>query len=238
MPTPSGSKVTACLISHQVCCDGYGISTPASRQSRALSMHVLPWWAGIMSTGMASDKEIKEALETAQKSGASEIVLLHCISSYPTPPNEYNLRRINKLKKYGVLVGLSDHCTTNEIAIASVALGASVIEKHFTLDRKAGGLDDIFSLEPKDLKQLVIMTKNTYLSLRTTKDRGVDEHSLQYRQSVYPTRNIKKGEIFSKNNLKIVRPGLSIPAKYFEKILGIKAKRNIQFGERLTLKDF
>lgn len=188
----------------------------------------------IMSTGMATDFEIKEAIEAAQKYSNDQLILLHCISSYPTPAREYNLPRLNDLKSYGFLVGLSDHCVTNEISIASVALGASVIEKHFTLDRNGGGLDDLFSLEPCDLKQLVEMSSNVHAAIQLRDLASYDSSSLQYRQSIYPTRDIRRGEKFTNENLKIVRPGYSIPPKYFEQILGKVANRDIKFGERLA----
>ena len=192
----------------------------------------------IMSTGMATDLEIKEAIEVAHQYCSDRLILLHCVSSYPTPAREYNLQKLKKLKNYGFLVGLSDHCVTNEVAIASVALGASVIEKHFTLDRFGGGLDDSFSLEPGDLKELVEMSSNVHTAIQHRDVASYDTSSRRYRQSIYPTRNISRGEEFSTENLKVVRPGFSIPAKYFEQMLGKIANRDIKFGERLTFDDF
>ncbi|SEI86677.1 N-acetylneuraminate synthase [Allopseudospirillum japonicum] len=191
----------------------------------------------IISTGMASFEEIDLAVKSAQKAGAKDIALLHCTSAYPTPPEEANLSSIPDLiKQTGVLVGLSDHTLNNITATAATALGACIIEKHFTLSRAEGGVDSAFSLEPDELKQLVEHTKIAWSAVgspcyRPTKsEAGV----LKHRRSLYVVKSIKKGEKFTSDNIRSIRPANGLPPKYLNEIIGKASAYDIDFGTPLT----
>lgn len=193
----------------------------------------------IMSTGMGEDDEISEALQALNLQSTQQVVLLHCISSYPAQPTDSDLRRIEHLaEKFGTMVGLSDHCVENHIALASIVLGACVIEKHFTLDRNGGGLDDSFSILPDELHDLRRLTAELKKSLNIPKDRGsADRASKKYRRSVYASNFIQKGELFTENNIQVVRPGFGLHPRYFSELLGTTANRDIAFAEPLTHKE-
>ena len=193
----------------------------------------------LMSTGMASTEEIKEAVECAARY-TDNLILLHCISSYPAEPSDYGLSALIDLqKKFGILVGLSDHCVDNLAASASIALGATVVEKHFTLNRKDGGLDDSFSLEPsglRDLREKVDIVKQAVAPL----EKGCspcEEGSRKYRRSIYACKPIKQGEVFTQDNIKVVRPSLGLHPRYYPELLGTKSSREIDFAEPLTSDD-
>jgi pseudaminic acid synthase len=187
----------------------------------------------IISTGMANLEEIGEAVEVAKGNGCKDLVLLHCISSYPAPVEQSNLRTIPDLvKRFGILSGLSDHTMGTTVATTSVALGACVIEKHFTLSRNDKGPDSEFSLEPDELKRLCQDTKIAWQSL------GVAGYSLReseeighgFRRSLYAVQDIQQGEKFTKDNIRSIRPGLGLKPKYYEQILGKVAKCDIGYG--------
>lgn len=191
----------------------------------------------IISTGMANENEIQEAIDTAQQAGCKDIIILHCVSGYPAPAEEYNLLTIPDMaKRFGVLTGLSDHTLDNTTAIASVALGACVIEKHVTLDRDGGGPDDSFSLTPQELAQLCSNTKTAWEALgkvnyeRTESEKG----NAKFRRSLYVVENIKKGDVFTIDNIKSIRPGFGLPPKYYTEVLGKVAKRDILKGTPLS----
>jgi len=191
----------------------------------------------IISTGMANTDEIQEAIEAAREGGCKELAILHCVSGYPAPSKDYNLRTIVDMQnKFGLITGLSDHTIDNTTAITSVALGASIIEKHVTLDRNGGGPDDSFSLEPEGLSQLCSGVKTAWESLgginygRKSSERG----NVKFRRSLYAFKDIKQGEIFTKDNVKSIRPGFGLPPKYYEAILGTKAQKNIRLGSPLN----
>ena len=187
----------------------------------------------IISTGMATQEEIQEAITTAKNNGCEELVVLQCVSGYPAPPEQYNLRTIPDIaKRFNVLSGLSDHTIDNATAVASVALGACLIEKHVTLDRNGGGADDSFSLEPKELTQLCKDAKTAWSSLgqvnyeKTEAEKG----NVKFRRSLYVVKDIKAGELFTNENVKSIRPGYGLPPKHLDKIIGKKANSNLTKG--------
>lgn len=191
----------------------------------------------IISTGMASFEEITETLEAARQAGAKEIVLLKCTSTYPASPSDSNINTIPDLReKLKVEVGLSDHTHGVGVAVASVALGASVIEKHFTLDRGEGGVDSRFSLEPAELTLLVTETQRAWESLGKVSygPVGNETSSLQFRRSIYVVDDIEAGEIFTEENIRIIRPGLGAEPKYYSEFLGRKARKALSRGMPLT----
>ncbi|OCH97565.1 pseudaminic acid synthase [Legionella jamestowniensis] len=191
----------------------------------------------IISTGLANQEEIEEAISAAREGGCKEIAILHCVSGYPAPAEDYNLHTISDMRKrFGVVTGLSDHTIDNITAITSVALGASIIEKHVTLDRTGGGPDDSFSLEPKELIALCYHTKIAWQALGKV-DYGCkpsEQPNLKFRRSLYIVKDIKKGELFTSENLKSIRPGYGLEPKFYEQILGKKALKDIARGTPLT----
>jgi N-acetylneuraminate synthase len=190
----------------------------------------------IMSTGMANEIEIKEAVDTARENGCVELLVLHCVSGYPAPAEQYNLLTIADIsKKYDVLSGLSDHTIDNATAVASVVLGACLIEKHVTLDRNGGGADDSFSLEPIELAQLCKDAKTAWAALgkvnyeRTEAEKG----NVKFRRSLYVVKDIAEGEVISHDNVKSIRPGFGMAPKFLEGAIGKKAVKNIKQGTPL-----
>jgi N-acetylneuraminate synthase len=191
----------------------------------------------IISTGMASYEEIGEAVSAARGAGANEIVLLHCTSAYPTPAHEANLVTIPDLRKRtGLPTGLSDHTLNTVVATTAIALGACVIEKHFTLSRAAGGVDCAFSLEPTELKTLVEHAKIAWSALGQPSYRPTKSEAgvLKHRRSLYAVKPIRAGEIFTKENVRSIRPANGLPPKHLPEILGRKAACDIAFGEPLS----
>ncbi|KKB79409.1 N-acetylneuraminate synthase [Devosia limi DSM 17137] len=194
----------------------------------------------IMSTGMATVEEIEQALATAKSAGGKDIVLLKCTSQYPANAADANLMTIpDMMDRFGVQVGLSDHTAGTGVAVASIVLGATVIEKHFTLDRNDGGVDSAFSLEPWEMRLLKEETTRAWHSTGQVVYGGTENEasSRRFRQSIYPARAIAEGELFSRDNLRICRPGLSLEPRFFDDLLGKPARRAIEFGERLTQSD-
>lgn len=190
----------------------------------------------ILSTGMASLSEIEEALRAARKAGAKEIAILKCTSAYPASPEKINLRAISFLaKRFRVPVGYSDHTLGTAVAIAAVSVGACMIEKHFTLDRKFRTPDAQFSLEPLEFKGMVEGIRAAEQSLGEVRYRlnGAEANSRKYRRSLFVVKDIGKGEIFTEQNLRSIRPGHGLPPKYFGGILGRKATRSIEKGTPL-----
>ncbi|CAD5356740.1 Pseudaminic acid synthase [Enterobacter cancerogenus] len=191
----------------------------------------------IISTGMADEQEIQEAINAAREGGCKELVVLHCVSGYPAPAEDYNLATIPDMaERFGVITGLSDHTIDNTTAVASVVLGACVIEKHVTLDRNGGGPDDSFSLEPIELKALCRDAKISWKALgRVNYERKESEKgNLKFRRSLYIVKALKKGDILTVENVKSIRPGFGLAPKFLEDILGKKIKWDVSEGTPLS----
>lgn len=191
----------------------------------------------IMSTGMANLDEIKDAVAVAKQYGSGEICVLHCISGYPTPPEQSNLLTIKKLQtELNVPIGLSDHTLGNTTAIAATALGACVIEKHFTLCRDDGGPDAAFSLEPTELTELCHDVNIAWQSLGKEgfEHKEAEKGNVKFRRSLYACKHIKKGERITQEHIKSVRPGFGLPPKDYDSVLGKVAKQDIPFATPLN----
>lgn len=191
----------------------------------------------IISTGMADAEEIAEAIEAAREGGCKELAILHCVSGYPAPAEDYNLRTIPDLiDRHGLVTGLSDHTLDNTTAITSVAMGASIIEKHFTLDRAGGGPDDSFSLEPQELAALCRDVKTAWQALgqvdygRKSSELG----SVKFRRSLYFVKDLRAGEVITADSIRSVRPGFGIAPKYFDSLVGKKVMVDV-FGNTPVL---
>ena len=187
----------------------------------------------IISTGMANQEEIAEAIKTAKDNGCQELVVLHCVSGYPAPAGQYNLRTIADIaERFDVLAGLSDHTIDNATAVTSIALGACLIEKHVTMDRNGGGADDSFSLEPLELQALCKDTKTAWQALgkvnyeRTEAEKG----NVKFRRSLYIVKDIKEGEILTPEHVRSIRPGFGLAPKYYDEVIGKTVKKNISRG--------
>lgn len=191
----------------------------------------------IASTGMASLAELGELVETAKNNGCTDLTLLKCTSSYPATPEGSNLLTIPHLKKlFDCKVGISDHTLGIGVAVAGVALGATVIEKHFCLSRAEGGVDSAFSLEPEEMKMLVREANAAYQALGKI-SYGVSEQekkSLQFRRSLYIVEDMKAGDIITEKNMRSIRPGLGLPPKYYDVLLGKKVKCDVKRGTALS----
>jgi len=191
----------------------------------------------IMSTGGATLQQVSEAVTTLKTNGCKDLVLLKCTSSYPASPKSTNLLAMQTLQKvFNVPVGLSDHTMGIGVPIASVGLGACVIEKHFTLKRSDGGVDSAFSIEPLELKQLIKEVDRAFLALGSA-NFGIsseEENNLVFKRSVYAINDIQPGDTFSTENLKVIRPGKGIEPKFFEMLLGKVSKKKIKKGEPIT----
>ncbi len=196
----------------------------------------------IMSTGMANKEEIKEeikeAVDCAHENGCEELVVLHCVSGYPAPAEQYNLKTIADISaRYDVLSGLSDHTIDNATAVSSVVLGACLIEKHVTMDRSGGGADDSFSLEPKELAQLCKDSKTAWQALgkvnyeRTEAEKG----NVKFRRSLYVVKDIAEGELLTTDNVRSIRPGFGISPKHYDNVIGKKAVNIIIKGTPLKI---
>lgn len=185
----------------------------------------------IISTGMADAQEIQEAIDAARSGGCKELAILHCVSGYPAPAEDYNLRTLtDMIQRFGLVTGLSDHTLDNTTAIASVALGASIIEKHFTLDRNGGGPDDSFSLEPKDLKALCDGATTAWLSLGKVDygKKSSEQANVKFRRSLYFVRDLQPGDVVTEADVRSVRPGYGLAPKHLEAVIGKKVTRLVQ----------
>ena len=187
----------------------------------------------IISTGMASIAEIADAVEAVYSTGNKQLVLLKCTSTYPATPDNTNIITIPHLRQlFNCEIGLSDHTMGIGVSVASVALGASVIEKHFTLNRADGGVDSSFSMEPEEMHQLVIETERAWqalgkISYGTTEK---EKASLVFRRSLYIVEDIKAGEVLTEKNLRSIRPGLGLPPKFIDQLIGRKVNQNLPRG--------
>ncbi len=184
----------------------------------------------IISTGMANLKEIDLAYKTAKNNGAKEIILLYCVSNYPSKISDFNLNNIKILKeRYNCKIGFSDHSTDNKVVAAAIAAGAEVIEKHIALEGQKNGFDIDFSLKGKEIKDYIQVIKETYLMMgkKYFFRNKTENQSRQFRRSIYAVSEIKKGEKFTKKNIKVIRPGFGIQPFFFEKLINKKSPYNI-----------
>ena len=194
----------------------------------------------IISTGMADAAEIAEAIEAAREGGCKELAILHCVSGYPAPAHDYNLRTIpDMIQRHGLVTGLSDHTLDNTTAITSVALGASIIEKHFTLDRSGGGPDDSFSLEPAELVALCRDSKTAWAALGKVDygRKSSEQGNVQFRRSLYFVKDLKLGEIISSESIRSVRPGYGLPPKELARLIGKTVVRDVSKNTPVTAND-
>lgn len=195
----------------------------------------------IISTGMASEEEIEEAITTAREAGCKDVILLHCISSYPAPIEQANLRQIPELeRKFGVISGLSDHTMGTTAAVTAVALGACVIEKHFTLSQKDKGPDSDFSIEPNDMERLCKETKDAWIALGSSgyKIKKTEEKSKIFRRSIYFVRELPAGSAITRNDIRRIRPGMGLAPKFFNILIKKKLKKDVNIGIATTFELF
>ncbi|QYK69656.1 Pseudaminic acid synthase [Paenibacillus sp. S02] len=191
----------------------------------------------IISTGMASVGELEETVQAVRETGNNQIVLLKCTSTYPASPKNTNIRTIPHLKDlFNTQVGLSDHTMGVGVAVSSVALGATVIEKHFTLSRADGGVDSTFSLEPEEMKSLVMETERAWQSLGGISYGATDAEkaSLQFRRSLYISEDLQAGDILTDKNVRAIRPGYGLPPKYIDQLLGKPVRKNVLKGTPIS----
>ena len=214
------------------------LETPAYKIAsfEAVDIDLIEYVAGtgkpiIISTGMADAEEIKRAITAAKAGGCDQIAILHCVSGYPAPASDYNLNTIRDMKeRFGLVTGLSDHTLDNATAIASVALGAAIIEKHFTLDRRDGGPDGSFSLEPDELKNLCMDVKTAWEALGRI-DYGKKSSELQnvkFRRSLYFVKDLKEGEIINVDSVRSVRPGYGMSPDKLKWLIGKRVAKNVK----------
>ena len=190
----------------------------------------------IISTGMATVAELDETVRAAREAGCNDLILLKCTSTYPATPGNTNILTIPHMRElFGCEVGLSDHTMGIGVAVASIALRASVIEKHFTLNRADGGVDSTFSMEPAEMAQLVMETERAWQALGQVSygPTEVEKKSLQYRRSLYVVQDLKAGDVLTKENVRAIRPGLGLPTKYLEVVLGKTVKQDVKRGTAL-----
>ena len=221
-----------------------GLNTPAYKIAsfEAIDLPLIKYVAQtgkpmIISTGMADAEEIQEAIEAAREGGCKELAILHCVSGYPAPAEDYNLRTlVDMQQRFGLVTGLSDHTIDNTTAISSVALGVSIIEKHVTLDRDGGGPDDSFSLEEKELKELCMGSKTAWESLGKVDygRKSSEQANVKFRRSLYFVKDIKAGELITNKHVKSIRPGYGLSPKYLNKVIGKKSKCAIAKGSAVT----
>lgn len=191
----------------------------------------------IISTGMATVADLDETVRAAREAGCSDLILLKCTSTYPATPENSNLLTIPHLRDlFNVQVGLSDHTMGVGAAVASVALGATFIEKHFTLNRADGGVDSAFSMEPNEMAQLVTESKRAWQALGKVRYGPVDaeKSSLKFRRSLYVAKDLKAGDLLTEESLRLVRPGLGLPPKFYELLLGKSVNKDVSAGTPLS----
>ena len=193
----------------------------------------------IISTGLATKQEIAESVKVAKKNNCKKLILLKCVSSYPADPADVNLKTLLDMKFFFKCeVGFSDHTLGMGSAISSIALGACLIEKHFTLSRKKKTVDSKFSMEPQEMKMFVSEIKSAWKSLGTIKygPSRNELNSKKFRRSLYIVKNIRKGNKIKSEHLRAIRPGFGLPSKFYNKVIGKKAKKNIDVGTALKMK--
>jgi pseudaminic acid synthase len=195
----------------------------------------------IISTGMADAEEIQEAIDAAREGGCKELAILHCVSGYPAPIEDYNLHTIpDMIERFGLVTGLSDHTLGNTTAIASVALGASIIEKHFTLDRNGGGPDDSFSIEPAEMAALCKQSKTVWTALGQVNygRKSSEQGNVKFRRSLYFVKDMKAGEVITVDCVRSVRPGFGLAPKHFENIIGKSVTVSVHANSPVTAEKF
>lgn len=191
----------------------------------------------IISTGMATVAELYCSVMAARDAGCENLILLKCTSTYPASPKNSNIATIPHMRElFDCQIGLSDHTMGTGVSVASVVLGATVIEKHFTLARAHGGVDSTFSLEPEELCQLVVETERAWQAMGTVKygPSLAEKKSLQFRRSLYITQDLKAGEILTRDNVRAIRPGFGLPPEHLEDVLGVKLKSDVELGTPLS----
>ena len=187
----------------------------------------------IISTGMSDAEEIQEAIDAAREGGCKELAILHCVSGYPAPASDYHLKTIpDMLQRFGLVTGLSDHTLDNTTAVASVALGASIIEKHFTLDRDGAGPDDSFSLEPEGLIELCRNVRTAWEAIGTVNygPKSSEIGNVKFRRSLYFVKPLKAGERVPADAVRSVRPGFGLAPKHLDTVVGAVLKTDVDFG--------
>jgi N-acetylneuraminate synthase len=191
----------------------------------------------IISTGMADAEEIQEAIEAAREGGCKELAILHCVSGYPAPAGDYNLKTmVDMQKRFGLVTGLSDHTLDNTTAITSVALGASIIEKHVTLDRNGGGPDDSFSLESGELKGLCTGAKTAWEAVGEVDygRKSSEEGNVKFRRSLYFMHDMKAGDLVTDADIRSVRPGFGLAPKFYDQLLGRTVNQHVRRGTAVS----
>ena len=192
----------------------------------------------IISTGMANAEEISEAIEAARDGGCKELAILHCVSGYPAPASDYNLKTIpDMIERFGLVTGLSDHTIDNTTAVTSVAMGASIIEKHVTLDRNGGGPDDSFSLEPSELADLCRGARTAWDAMGEV-DYGCkssEQGNVQFRRSLYFVKDVMAGDVITSDVIRSIRPGYGLPPKFLGECIGVRTKKSVKKGTPLKL---
>jgi N-acetylneuraminate synthase len=192
----------------------------------------------IISTGMADAQEIQEAIDAAHEGGCKELAVLHCVSGYPAPAADYNLLTIpDMMQRFGLVTGLSDHTLDNTTAITSVAMGASIIEKHFTLNRNGGGPDDSFSLEPDELAALCKDSKTAWQALGQVDygRKSSEVGNVKFRRSLYFVKDLLAGEVITEDSVRSVRPGFGLQPKYFDVVIGRRVRQDVRYGVPVNL---
>lgn len=187
----------------------------------------------IISTGMSDAEEIQDAVDAARQGGCKELAILHCVSGYPAPASDYNLRTIpDMIRRFGLVTGLSDHTLDNTTAVASIAQGASIIEKHFTLDRNGGGPDDSFSLEPRELRDLCASVRTAWSAMGSVDygRKSSEMDNVKFRRSLYFVKPLKAGERVTPDAVRSVRPGYGLAPKHLDEVVGAVLKTDIDFG--------
>lgn len=204
----------------------------------AIDLSLIRYVAGtgkpmIISTGMSDEHEIQEAIDAAREGGCQELAILRCVSGYPAPASDYNLRTLtDMLQRFGLVTGLSDHTLDNTTAVASVALGASIIEKHFTLDRNGGGPDDSFSLESPELCELCQNARVAWEAMGTVNygRKSSEVGNVKFRRSLYFVKSLKAGERVGVDAVRSVRPGFGLAPKHLDEVVGALLKADVDFG--------